>query len=1181
MKFRRSRNSKSLFAPCPPRWLDSIVSGLVLLFATSFVGIAATLTTDRTDYTPGDSAIISGEGWQPGETVRLKIEGPLGGRGTWDVVADASGQVASTWVVDPANSVGGMFVLASDGVSSARHAESTFTINWTIGSVTLNGGSSVVVSPGASITAVVNVSPGWAAAIWESTGWRIATTPPGTVTVVDHGGHSGVGAFSETLTITAPTQCGTYNAYFIAYANDSGLGDSASPSATYLLSATVTVLSPLSLGESHVNVTCRGASDGSIDLIVSAGAEPYAYLWSNGATTEDLSELSPGTYSVTVTDANGCTASTTVTITEPPALVASASATTIRCQGDSSTVIVSAAGGTAPYSGTGTSTLGAGTYTFRVTDANGCTATTTVTITEPPALVAGSTATPILTAGGSSTVTISAAGGTAPYNGTGISTVTAGTYNFLVTDANGCTATTSVTVADPTSPVIVPDEILPISQLRTVDSAAVALGPLEGSEAVQADGALDFGPFLGNADSSVFVPLPTGPATSRGIGLQNSTIGGRLISASGQASLALALPLDPVASASAGARSDFAFTFSLPDPGTVVFAGSVATQLSVSEEASVPLVANEVRLLDTTSSTVISETASGDENFSLTVPLNAGTYQILASASADANQAGSENLTRAVSAQSTFGFTLQYTPVGVLGRGTGKTYFVDYAAGSDSANGRTIATAWKHVPGDVTATGVPATTTLRQGDTIRFKGGVTYLGKFVCARSGAVGDPIVYDGNHDGTWGIGRAVLDAQYVGAGVPAIKGNANVRYITIQGFEITNVGGYSDTDPILSQTLQTGEITDPLGGTGIAFALGGNVGLRLENLRIHRCGQWRNQQPFSGPNSITGMGIQIENCEGVVIKNCDIGKTRVPISIKATTAIKDVVIEGCDLHNHFVWGIDVGTRKAGATFTDLTIRNCTFRDYHMYDNGRWLGGGDNPHSDGIFLRTAALASTWQNIRIYRCLFYEDAPGAAEGGTASIYVSQGPSALIYNNVFIQDKNSRVILVGGSVPTGSPMQEVRILNNTFYNGATVARATETQTSRQQVHVSGNIFHRATTTATYVMVNRESGIPFNTLDKNLYWNPSLKEAIYYIAKLPSYVHLSTSPSVRQSGYELSGAYADPRFVNTSGLPSKKDLHLQATSPAKRMAPNFSQYFTDDYDGNPRPATGPWSAGAFE
>jgi len=158
---------------------------------------------------------------------------------------------------------------------------------------------------------------------------------------------------------------------------------------------------------------------------------------------------SAGTYSYTVTDANSCTATTTGNITQPSALTPSSSNTPILCNGGSSTVTVSATGGTPPYTGTGTASRSAGTYSYTVTDHNGCMATTTGNITQPSALSASSSKTAILCNGGSSTVTVSATGGTAPYTGTGTFSRSAGTYSFTVTDANSCTATTTGTITQP------------------------------------------------------------------------------------------------------------------------------------------------------------------------------------------------------------------------------------------------------------------------------------------------------------------------------------------------------------------------------------------------------------------------------------------------------------------------------------------------------------------------------------------------------------------------------------------------------------------------------------------------------------------------------------------------------------------------------------------------------------
>src|SRR5439155_1495459 len=165
------------------------------------------------------------------------------------------------------------------------------------------------------------------------------------------------------------------------------------------------------------------------------------------ATSHDPAGTSP----TPVTADISCTSTTTGTITQPNAIVASSSNTAILCHGGSSTVTVSATGGTGPYGGTGTFSVPAGTYSYTVTDHNGCMSTTTGDITEPSTVVASSSNTAILCQGGNSTVTVSATGGTAPYTGTGTFSVPAGTYSYTVTDANSCTSTTTGTITEPST----------------------------------------------------------------------------------------------------------------------------------------------------------------------------------------------------------------------------------------------------------------------------------------------------------------------------------------------------------------------------------------------------------------------------------------------------------------------------------------------------------------------------------------------------------------------------------------------------------------------------------------------------------------------------------------------------------------------------------------------------------
>ncbi len=141
-------------------------------------------------------------------------------------------------------------------------------------------------------------------------------------------------------------------------------------------------------------------------------------------------------------------------------LTVSATFTPVKCFGDNSTATITATGGTVPYSGTGVFVIKAGTFTYVVRDANGDTASVSFVITQPAApLEATATAEVITVAGGTTTVNVAATGGTAPYTGTGSFTVTAGSYTYPVTDANGCATSVSITVADANGPLnVVPSQ---------------------------------------------------------------------------------------------------------------------------------------------------------------------------------------------------------------------------------------------------------------------------------------------------------------------------------------------------------------------------------------------------------------------------------------------------------------------------------------------------------------------------------------------------------------------------------------------------------------------------------------------------------------------------------------------------------------------------------------------------
>lgn len=155
---------------------------------------------------------------------------------------------------------------------------------------------------------------------------------------------------------------------------------------------------PLSLDFDIMDVSCNGVIDGSIIATPSGGVGNYALAWSNGAAENSLSDLPPGDYTVTLTDANNCELEETVTIIEPVAvLIEVESIIDIICNGDSTGVVtVNGLGGVAPYEYSIDDTtfqasnvfpsLFAGDYTFTVRDAEGCIETVDAFVDEAEAL---------------------------------------------------------------------------------------------------------------------------------------------------------------------------------------------------------------------------------------------------------------------------------------------------------------------------------------------------------------------------------------------------------------------------------------------------------------------------------------------------------------------------------------------------------------------------------------------------------------------------------------------------------------------------------------------------------------------------------------------------------------------------------------------------------------------------
>ncbi len=240
-------------------------------------------------------------------------------------------------------------------------------------------------------------------------------------------------------------------------------------SCTFNTGFTITQPPVLTATVTKTDVTCNGESTGSITATGSGGTAPITYSLDSGPYISSglFSNLPAGPHSLVVRDANLCTYTQNISISQPPALTGSASVTaSIPCNGGTATVTLTGGGGTTPLSYTFngiTNATGifigipAGTgYAWSITDANNCGPVTgTLNVTEP-AIITGSASvsTAIACNGGTAAITLTGAGGTAPLsytfngvtNATGIFTgIAAGTgYAWSITDVNSCSPATGI-----------------------------------------------------------------------------------------------------------------------------------------------------------------------------------------------------------------------------------------------------------------------------------------------------------------------------------------------------------------------------------------------------------------------------------------------------------------------------------------------------------------------------------------------------------------------------------------------------------------------------------------------------------------------------------------------------------------------------------------------------------------
>ena len=585
---------------------------------TTYGGTTGSATVTATGGTPGYTY-----SWSPSGGTAATASGLSAGTYTVTITdANACTTTQSVTITQPTLVV---FAQGQTNVACNGSATGSATVGITVGtgpytySWSPSGGTAATASGLAAGTYVVTVTgtSGTATQSFTITQPSALVASQGTVTNVSCNGGSNA---SATVSVTGGTGGYTYS-----WSPSGGTAATASglSAGTYTVTVTdangctttqnFTITQPAALvamASAQTNIACSGSATGSATVSVTGGTGAYTYSWSpSGGTGATASGLTAGTYTVTVTDANSCTTTQSFTLTQPSALVATASAqTNVSCNGGSNgSATVSVTGGTGGYTyswspsgGTAAtaSGLAAGTYVVTVTDANGCTTTQGFTITQPAPLVASQgTVTNVSCNGGSNgSATVSVTGGTggytyswSPSGGTAAtaSGLTAGTYTVTVTDANGCSTTQGFTLTQPTA-VTLAGAALSGGKVGVAYTQTVAAGGASGSYSYSS-GPLPAGLVLAANGTLSGIPATAGSFDISITATDNTCTGISATSvfhidvAKGDQTITFAAPADrtygdaPFVLGATGGASGSAVVYTSSDPLVATISGATAT----------------------------------------------------------------------------------------------------------------------------------------------------------------------------------------------------------------------------------------------------------------------------------------------------------------------------------------------------------------------------------------------------------------------------------------------------------------------------------------------------------------------------------------------------------------------------------------------------------------------------
>ncbi|MEX2590593.1 MAG: T9SS type B sorting domain-containing protein, partial [Chitinophagales bacterium] len=236
---------------------------------------------------------------------------------------------------------------------------------------------------------------------------------------------------------------------------------------TFFVSQTISEPAHIAITETHIDASCFGISDGSIDITVFGGISPYSFEWSDTVYTEDRNNLSAGTYNLTIIDSNSCEDSISIAIDEPAEVPLTIDVTDADCFGDLGSATAIPSEGSGPYDfqwdnsseNSATVALINGNHNVTATSSEGCEQTATFTInSQPQIILQASTNNPDCYGDTSGAITLNVSGGVGGFsynwtppvsNAENASNLPAGEYQIQITDQNNCSEDTTIHIIAP------------------------------------------------------------------------------------------------------------------------------------------------------------------------------------------------------------------------------------------------------------------------------------------------------------------------------------------------------------------------------------------------------------------------------------------------------------------------------------------------------------------------------------------------------------------------------------------------------------------------------------------------------------------------------------------------------------------------------------------------------------